>query len=435
MAINYTESDDTKKRREYLESLSTSKPTTGYVESDATKNWKNYLQGLNTSKPSQSYVASDSVTKSKEYLENLNGTKPSDYQSDYSQAAKDAMNTLLNRKDFQYDVNEDALYQQMKDNYIQQGKLAMQDTMGQAAAMTGGYGNSYAQSVGQQAYNGYLQQLNDNLPEYYQMALNAYNAEGDKLKEQYSLLANQEAQDYSRYQDTLDRWNTEYQNAQNAYENERNWDYSQFQDAWNRWNTEYQNAQNSYESERNWDYNQYQDAWNRWNTEYQNAQNAYETGRSWDYGVTQDNATLAQTQVNYLISQGITPNAELLAAAGYDQQYIDQVIKANTAVYTPTYSGSGSSSSNKSSTDTVTAQNLTEMYNTLKASGATQDELNEFTMRANADYHQAANEAFNSNKTTTTTSGIGGGGITQAYFGSGSLGDGGSVQKKKKNSK
>lgn len=401
MAINYVESDDTKKRREYLESLSSTKPTTGYTESEATQQWKNYLQGLNTSKPSQNYVASDSVTKLKEYLESLNGTKPSEYQSDYSQAAKDAMNTLLNRKDFQYDVNEDALYQQMKDNYIQQGKLAMQDTMGQAAAMTGGYGNSYAQSVGQQAYNGYLQQLNDNLPEYYQMALNAYTAEGDKLKEQYSLLANQEAQDYSRYQDTLDRWNTEYQNAQNVYENERNWDYSQFQDAWNRWNTEYQNAQNSYESERNWDYNQYQDAWNRWNTEYQNAQNAYETGRSWDYGVTQDDAALAQTQVNYLISQGITPNEELLKAAGYDQQYIDQVIKDNTAVYEPSYSGSGSSSSNNASTDTVTAQDLTEMYNALEAAGASGNELKKFQLQARLENPEVAEKAFNTGKTTT----------------------------------
>ena len=416
MAINYGESADTKKRREYLESLSGSKPTAGYTESEAAQNWKKYLESLNTSKPGQSYVASDATTQKKNYLDSLSGSKPSDYQSDYSQAAKDAMSTLLNRKGFQYDVNEDALYQQMKDNYIRQGKLAMMDTMGQAAAMNGGYGSSYGQSVGQQAYNGYLQQLNDNLPEYYQMALNAYNAEGDQLKDRYSMLANQEAQDYNRYQDAWNRWNTEYQQAKSDYENERSWDYGQYQDAWNRWNTEYQNAQNAYENERNWDYGQYQDAWNRWNTEYQNAQNAYESGRNWDYGVAQDNATLAQAQVNYLISKGITPNAELLAAAGYDQQYIDQVVKANTAVpYKASYGGGGGPAPDPNSTS-VTAEDLTKMYDTLKAAGATQKELNEFKMRANVDYHKEANKAFNSTKTEEKKKGTTGKKITSAYL-------------------
>jgi hypothetical protein len=49
-----------------------------------------------------------------------------------------AMNEILNRKDFSYDLNGDMLYQQYKDNYINQGKMAMMDTMGQASAMTGG---------------------------------------------------------------------------------------------------------------------------------------------------------------------------------------------------------------------------------------------------------------------------------------------------------
>ena len=77
----------------------------------------------------------------------------------------------------------------------------MQDTMGQAQAMTGGYGNSYAQSVGQQSYQGYLQGLNDQVPNLYQMALNRYIQQGDQLKDQYSMLTAQEAQDYARWQD------------------------------------------------------------------------------------------------------------------------------------------------------------------------------------------------------------------------------------------
>ncbi|MBO7319778.1 MAG: hypothetical protein J6V06_07160, partial [Clostridia bacterium] len=88
-------------------------------------------------------------------------TKPVQQQSQFQDTLQQTMNQILNKEKFTYDVNADALYNQYKDQYMAAGKTAMQDTMGQAAAMTGGYGNSYAQAVGQQQYQGYLQQLND----------------------------------------------------------------------------------------------------------------------------------------------------------------------------------------------------------------------------------------------------------------------------------
>ena len=104
------------------------------------------------------------------------------------------MNKILNREQFSYDLNGDALYQQYKDKYIQQGKMAMQDTMGQAAAMTGGYGNSYAASVGNQAYQASLENLNDVIPELYQMAYDRYNQEGQDMLNKYSMLSDDRSQ-------------------------------------------------------------------------------------------------------------------------------------------------------------------------------------------------------------------------------------------------
>ena len=69
------------------------------------------------------------------------------YQSKYKDQIQGLYDKIANRKDFTYDVNADAMYQQLKDQYIQGGRMAMMDTMGQAQAMTGGYGNSYAQGV------------------------------------------------------------------------------------------------------------------------------------------------------------------------------------------------------------------------------------------------------------------------------------------------
>ena len=157
------------------------------------------------------------VTSSKDKYNELLNQKPGDFASDYTEAAKQAMEKYMNRDKFSYDLNGDALYQQYKDQYMTQGKLAMQDTIGQASAMTGGYGNSYAQSAGQQAYQGYLQQLNDRVPELYQLALDQYNQEGETLLNQYGLLADRENTDYSRYRDTVADWESDANRAYADY--------------------------------------------------------------------------------------------------------------------------------------------------------------------------------------------------------------------------
>lgn len=176
------------------------------------------------------YQESDAVQQAKNLLNQQMSQRPGEYQSQWQLQLNDTINKILNREKFSYDLNGDALYQQYKDQYTNQGKLAMMDTMGQAAALTGGYGNSYAQSVGQQAYQGYLQQLSDKIPELYQLALSKYQMEGDDLYNQYSLLGNQENQDYGRYRDTVADWNTDTDRLYSQYNNERNFDYGQWSD-------------------------------------------------------------------------------------------------------------------------------------------------------------------------------------------------------------
>ena len=51
----------------------------------------------------------------------------------------DIIGKVMNREDFSYDINEDALYNHYKDNYIKHGKMASADVAGQAAALTGGF--------------------------------------------------------------------------------------------------------------------------------------------------------------------------------------------------------------------------------------------------------------------------------------------------------
>lgn len=165
------------------------------------------------------------------------------------------INSILNRDKFSYDLNGDALYQQYKDKYIQQGKLAMGDAIGQASAMTGGYGNSYAQSVGQQAYQGQLDKLNDIVPQLYQMALDKYNAEGQEMYNQYGLLTDDYNREYGMYQDKYGRLmdalgiaRGDYYDGANMFHteqsNKNNIASKEFEDAMSIWNANNTNAWN-----------------------------------------------------------------------------------------------------------------------------------------------------------------------------------------------
>ena len=177
----------------------------------------------------QTYTPSETVQQAQNLLQQQMEQKPGQYQSTWKGQLNDTINQILNRNKFSYDVNGDALYQQYKDQYVQQGKLAMMDTMGQAAALTGGYGNTYGQSVGQQAYQAYLQKLNDVVPELYGMALDQYNQEGQALYDRAALMAQQEDQDYARYMDGLNAWINERNYLAGRYDTERDYDYGKWE--------------------------------------------------------------------------------------------------------------------------------------------------------------------------------------------------------------
>jgi hypothetical protein len=52
-------------------------------------------------------------------------------------------------------------YKALSQRYQQNGQMAMKDTLGQMAARTGGMASSYANTASQQAYNGYMEKLED----------------------------------------------------------------------------------------------------------------------------------------------------------------------------------------------------------------------------------------------------------------------------------
>lgn len=181
------------------------------------------------------YKPSDAVTKAKDYLQTIIEKKPGEFNSYYDSQIKTLYDRLQSRPDFKYDVNQDALYQQYKNQYQLLGQQAMQDTVGNAAALTGGYGNSWADTAGSQAYQGYLQKLNDIIPDLYNQAYSRYNQEGDNLRSDIALANSLKESDYGMYRDQVSDWQADRNFAQNAYDNEYNRDYGQWGDMLNYW--------------------------------------------------------------------------------------------------------------------------------------------------------------------------------------------------------
>lgn len=246
-----------------------------------------------------------------EALKNAQQNMPQ-YSGKYDEQLQEIYDQIVNRKGFTYDLNSDALYQQYKDQYAQMGQMAMMDTMGQASAMTGGYGSSYAEGVGQQAYHGYLQQLNDKVPELYSLALGQYNQEGQDLLNQYSMLGDLAGDEYAKYQDALNQY-------------------------WNQLNYQKQLANQEYER-----------GFNEWQTEYGVQQDAY------------------NKLVSLITTTGYNPSADDLAKAGMTQEEADAYIGYYDKMNTPTYSGGGGGGGSSSSGEIEMDEKLNDTMNNTK---------------------------------------------------------------------
>ena len=151
-------------------------------------------------------------------------------------AADRALAGLGEKQPFSYDPAGDALYQIYREKYTGLGKSAMEDTVGRASALTGGYSNSYAVGAGNQAYANYLKELNDIVPTLEARAYSRWKDKNSADKELYGLLSDAADQAYSRLRDEIadGRYESEtaYKRSRDAaadsraaYEYEKDLDY------------------------------------------------------------------------------------------------------------------------------------------------------------------------------------------------------------------
>ncbi|MBR5572136.1 MAG: peptidoglycan-binding protein [Oscillospiraceae bacterium] len=164
----------------------------------------------------QGYQPSADAQAAKDYADSFVAFE--DYTSAFDDQLAALYEEMNSREAFSYDPAADAAFQSYLKRYARQGKAAMEDTVAQGAHLSGGYGSSYAQSAGAQAYNDYLARLSDVLPQLQEAAYRRYTDEGAALLESYKLLSSRDEADYEKYLQRLKAWQSERDAAVKAAE-------------------------------------------------------------------------------------------------------------------------------------------------------------------------------------------------------------------------
>ena len=245
---------------------------------------------------------------------------PTPYESPYSAQIDTILNNIINRQPFNYSLSADPIYNQYKDAYTKSGNLAMRDTMGNASALTGGYGSSYGQTVGQQAYDQHMGQLNNVIPELYQAAYGRYQNEHSNQLNNLSALQGLEQQAYGQHRDTVGDYQADrafdygrYIDEQSQANLDRQFDYGVSQDALSQQNYlnefAYMQAQDAL-SQSNWD-KQFEYGVSQDDLAQQNWQTSF------DYGKQMDN----RTQQNYINERSYNRSQDAIDRENYLKEF------------------------------------------------------------------------------------------------------------------
>ncbi|MBE6747912.1 MAG: peptidoglycan-binding protein [Ruminococcaceae bacterium] len=202
-----------------------------------------------TTKKRPTYEKNENVISAENSLSDWENNKPQEYESKYSQEIEAILDGILNREKFQYNMNADPLYNQYREQYINNGKKAMMDAVANASALSGGYSNSYAVTAGNEAYNEQLNKLNNIALNLYDRAYAKYKDDGDSLVDKITVLRGLDGDDYNKYRDELSDYYKDGDYLLNkltslsdadykafleeveAYENDRDYEYKKYLEA------------------------------------------------------------------------------------------------------------------------------------------------------------------------------------------------------------
>lgn len=182
------------------------------------------------------------------------------YDDKYTPTIDALLDKIVNREEFNYDPEQDIVYQSYRDQYNREGDKALRDTMGSMAGLTGGFINSAAVTAGAQAEQQWKDALMDRIPELAQQAYGRYVDDYNMNRSALSDVQNQYTQAFNREygvnRDTMDdiRYNNALNTTRDDKAYERNWNEKTYNDeqAWRQKEWERQQMLDDREDLRYW---------------------------------------------------------------------------------------------------------------------------------------------------------------------------------------
>lgn len=229
----YTQNDIVSDYQRRLAELENSTPA-DYTPNERVTGYRSQLADLEGKQPGE-YTPSDTVNDYRGRLGNYEDAKKPEWQSRYEPAIQSILDGILNQKGFNLndDANYQTLYNQYAQSYMNQGNRAMRDTLGNAAALTGGYGSTAAQAAASQAYDNYMSQLNDQNIQLMNLAYGMYQDELANRYNQLGAVTGLDNTDYGRYRDDVSDFYTDRDYWANRLQQEYANDYGKYRDTVN----------------------------------------------------------------------------------------------------------------------------------------------------------------------------------------------------------
>lgn len=209
-------------------------------------------------------------------------------------------------------------YKALAERYGNEGRMSMQNVLGQIASRTGGLASSYATTAAQQQYNQFMSELED-------AAMEMYGVERSDLLDKANMYRQLGQDDYDKYLDDLGQWNTD-----------RNFQYGAYRDSV---------EDQRYADETAWEREQYG------NTQSENQKSAAQDRIA---AYLAAGGKIADLDQDLIAASGLT-TSELSAQEKYYTQQAAQKYKSSSG------SSSGSSSSGSGKPRLTAAQTISAL--------------------------------------------------------------------------
>lgn len=206
------------------------------------------------------------------------------------QKLDEAINKYLNSRGFNYNTADDPDYQAYVREYNENAKQGRELSRATAKTLANGYNPTYADTVSDEVYNSYMENVTDAIPQFKNLAAMENSGRENQLANAVNIYSTQAQKDYGRYRDTVGDKKNFLNYLYDRYATDRQSDVQQNADKASIYGTRLSSAQSNLENARSIDNQRYlyntqsadnraqlaqQERENQQKIEYQKAEDAY----------------------------------------------------------------------------------------------------------------------------------------------------------------